>query len=103
MCQTPVTNDVITMQPVLDAGGELNKEGEYFLSNNALYHAKNHDMAITGLRAYFTSTSPLPIRARVVFDDNSATSIDMIEAPAGAQVRKIMKDGKLIIIRGEQQ
>lgn len=98
----PVTSGTVTMVPVLDAGGTLNQEDEYFLSNNALYCAKTYPRTILGLRAYFKSASPLPIRARVVFQDNAATSIPMVETQPANQVRKVLKDGQLIIIRGEE-
>ena len=98
----PVTSGDVTMVPVLDAGGTLNQSDEYFLSNNALYCAGTYPRDIMGLRAYFESTSPLPIRARVVFQDNEATSIPMVETQPTNQVRKVLKDGQLIIIRGEE-
>ena len=98
----PVTSGDVTMVPVLDAGGTLNQPDEYFLSNNALYCAGTYPRTILGLRAYFESTSPLPIRARVVFQDNEATSIPMVETQPANQVRKVLKDGQLIIIRGEE-
>ena len=98
----PVTSGDVTMVPVLDAGGTLNQPDEYFLSNNALYCAGTYPREIMGLRAYFESISPLPIRARVVFQDNAATSIPMVETQPANQVRKVLKDGQLIIIRGEE-
>jgi hypothetical protein len=98
----PVTSGDVTMVPVLDAGGRLDQSDEYFLSNNALYCAGTYPRDIMGLRAYFESTSPLPIRARVVFQDNAATSIPMVETQPANQVRKVLKDGQLIIIRGEE-
>lgn len=98
----PVTSGTVTMVPVLDAGGTLDQSDEYFLSNNALYCAGTYHREIMGLRAYFESTSPLPIRARVVFQDNAATSIPMVETQPANQVRKVLKDGQLIIIRGEE-
>lgn len=98
----PVTSGDVTMVPVLDAGGTLNQSDEYFLSNNALYCAGTYPREIMGLRAYFESISPLPIRARVVFQDNAATSIPMVETQPANQVRKVLKDGQLIIIRGEE-
>lgn len=98
----PVTSGGVTMVPVLDAGGTLDQSDEYFLSNNALYCAGTYSRDIMGLRAYFKSASPLPIRARVVFQDNAATSIPMVETQPANQVRKVLKDGQLIIIRGEE-
>ena len=98
----PVTSGTVIMVPVLDAGSTLNQEDEYFLSDNALYCAGTYPRTILGLRAYFKSASPLPIRARVVFQDNAATSIPMVETQPANQVRKVLKDGQLIIIRGEE-
>lgn len=98
----PVTSGDVTMVPVLDAGGTLDQSDEYFLSNNALYCAETYPRTILGLRAYFKSASSLPIRARVVFQDNAATSIPMVETQPANQVRKVLKDGQLIIIRGEE-
>ena len=98
-----VKKDVITMEPVLDGGDRLDEAGQYWLSaDNFLYNAGNYPTALLGLRAYFTSSSPMPIRARVVFDENQATSIPVVVAPEN-NVRKVMKNGQLIIIRGEQK
>lgn len=98
-----VKQGVITMEPVLDGGGRLDEAGQYWLSaDNFLYNAGNYPTALLGLRAYFTSSSSMPIRARVVFDENQATSIPMVVAPEN-NVRKVMKNGQLIIIRGEQK
>ena len=98
-----VKKDVITMEPVLDGGGRLDAAGQYWLSaDNFLYNAGNYPTALLGLRAYFTSSSTMPIRARVVFDENQATSIPVVVAPEN-NVRKVMKNGQLIIIRGEQK
>ena len=99
----PVNRGVITMEPVLDGGDRLDEAGQYWLSaDNFLYNAGNYPTALLGLRAYFTSSSPMPIRARVVFDENQATSIPVVVAPEN-NVRKVMKNGQLIIIRGEQK
>ena len=100
---TPVTVGAITMVPALDAVGTLNQNNQYYLSGGGLYNAGTYNMALVGLRAYFESTSPLPIRVRVVFQDNEATSIPMVEAQSENNVRKVMKNGQLIIIRGEQK
>ena len=101
---TPVTvGATITMVPALDAVGTLDQNNQYYLSGGGLYNAGTYNMAIVGLRAYFESTSPLPVRARVVFQDNEATSIPMVEAQSENNVRKVMKNGQLIIIRGEQK
>lgn len=100
---TPVTIDGITMVPVLDAGETLNQANQYYVSNAALYSAGTYPQAISGLRAYFTSSSPTPIRARVVFEENTATSIPMVETPTKVITRKVLKDGRIIIIRGEEQ
>lgn len=99
----PINRDVITMEPVLDGGDRLDEAGQYWLSaDNFLYNAGNYPTALLGLRAYFTSSSSMPIRARVVFDENQATSIPVVVAPEN-NVRKVMKNGQLIIIRGEQK
>ena len=100
---SPVTLDGVSMIPVLDAGGTLDQNNQYYLSGGGLYNAGTYNMALVGLRAYFESTSSLPIRARVVFQDNEATSIPMVEAQSENNVRKVMKNGQLIIIRGEQK
>ena len=99
----PVTIDGITMVPVLDAGETLNQANQYYVSNAALYSAGTYPQPISGLRAYFTSSSPTPIRARVVFEENTATSIPMVETPTKVSTRKVLKDGRIIIIRGEEQ
>ena len=99
---SPVEIDGITMMPVLDGDGQLNQSTEYYLSNNALYCAGTYPQSLLGLRAYFTSPSPTPIRARVVFGENEATSIPMVTTPE-TKAQKIIQDGRLIIIRGEHQ
>ena len=99
----PVTIDGITMVPVLDAGETLDQANQYYVSNAALYSAGSYPQAISGLRAYFTSSSPTPIRARVVFEENTATSIPMVETPTKVSTRKVLKDGRIIIICGEEQ
>ena len=93
----------ITMQPVLDGGGRLTQASEYWLaSDNYLYSAGAHPTALLGLRAYFINSTGRPIRARVVYGENEATSIPTVVAPEES-VRKVLKDGQIIIIRGEKQ
>ena len=99
----PVQVGAVTMMPVLDNGYLMDDPSEYYIWNGGLYCAGTYDMTSKGLRAYFTSSSPLPVRARVVLKDNEATSIPLVGVETGTQVRKIMKDGRLIIIRGEEQ
>ena len=97
------TAGAITMQPVLDGGGRLTQASEYWLaSDNYLYSAGAHPTALLGLRAYFINSTGRPIRARVVCGENEATSIPTVVAPEN-NVRKVMKDGQIIIIRGEKQ
>lgn len=90
------------MVPVLDAGGTLDQATQYYLFNNALYCAGEHNQPLLGLRAFFTSDSPTRIRARVTFNNNEETSIPVVTAPEN-NTQKVIKDGRLIIIRGEQQ
>jgi hypothetical protein len=99
----PVQVGAVTMMPVLDNGYLMNDPSEYYVWDGGLYCAGKYSMTSKGLRAYFTSYSPLPVRARVVLKDNEATSIPLVGVETGTQVRKIMKDGRLIIIRGEEQ
>ena len=99
---TQVKRGDLTMVPVLDGGGTLNQPTQYYLSNNALYCAGDYSQSLPGLRAFFTSATSTPIRARVIFDDNEATSIPTVIAPE-TKAQKIIKDGRLIIIRGEHQ
>ena len=100
----PVQVGAVTMMPVLDNGYLMDDPSEYYVWDGGLYCAGTYNMTSKGLRAYFTSSSPLPVRARVVLKDNEATSIPLIGVETGTQVRKIMKDGQIIIIiRGEEQ
>ena len=99
----PVQVGAVTMMPVLDNGYEMTSANEYYVWEGGLYCAGTYDMTSKGLRAYFLSSSPLPVRARVVLKDNEATSIPLVGVETGTQVRKIMKDGQIIIIRGEEQ
>ena len=99
----PVQVGAVIMKPVLDNGYLMDDPSEYYVWNGGLYCAGTYHMTSKGLRAYFTSSSPLPVRARVVLKDNEATSIPLVGVETGTQVRKIMKDGRLIIIRGEEQ
>ena len=100
----PITFGNITMQPVLDGGDKLTDDSEYWLAtDNYLYNANDPAVNMPGLRAYFISNSPLPIRARVVYGENEETELPIIQQQPENNVRKIMKDGQIIIIRGEQQ
>ena len=99
----PVQVGAVTMMPVLDNGYEMTSSNEYYVWNGGLYCAGTYNMTSKGLRAYFVSSSPLPVRARVVLKDNEVTSIPLVGVETGTQVRKIMKDGQIIIIRGEEQ
>lgn len=99
----PVQVGAVTMMPVLDYGYEMTSSDEYYVWDGGLYCAGTYNMTSKGLRAYFTSSSPLPVRARVVLRDNEATSIPLVGVESDNQVRKIMKDGQIIIIRGEEQ
>jgi hypothetical protein len=98
----PVEIEGLKMVPVLDGGGILELPTQYYLSNNALYCAGNYNQTLLGLRAYFSSSSPTPLRARVVFENNEATSIPVVTAPEN-NTQKLIKNGQLIIIRGEHQ
>ena len=99
----PVTIGAITMQPILDGGGRLDQASQYWLAaDNFIYSAGNHPTALLGLRAYFINSTGRPIRARVVYGENEATSIPTVVAPED-NVRKVLKDGQIIIIRGEKQ
>lgn len=100
----PITFGNITMKPVLNGGEKLTKTTEYWLAtDNYLYNANDPAVDMPGLRAYFISNSPLPIRARVVYGENEETELPIIQQQPENNVRKIMKDGQIIIIRGEQQ
>lgn len=100
----PITFGNITMKPVLDGGDQLTDDSEYWLAtDNYLYNANDPAVNMPGLRAYFISNSPLPIRARVVYGENEETELPIIQQQPENNVRKIMKDGQIIIIRGEQQ
>jgi hypothetical protein len=100
----PITFGKIKMQPVLDGGDQLTDDSEYWLAtDNYLYNANDPAVVMPGLRAYFISSSPLPIRARVVYEENEETELPIIQQQPENNVRKIMKDGQVIIIRGEQQ
>ena len=99
----PVQVGAVTMMPVLDNGYLMDDPSEYYVWEGGLYCAGTYNMISKGLRAYFVSSSPLPVRARVVLKDNEATSIPLVGVETGTQVRKIMKDGQIIIIRGEEQ
>ena len=99
----PVQVGAVTMMPVLDNGYLMEDPSEYYVWEGGLYCAGTYKMTSKGLRAYFVSSSPLPVRARVVLKDNEATSIPLVGVETDPQVRKIMKDGQIIIIRGEEQ
>ena len=99
----PVQVGAVTMMPVLDNGYLMEDPSEYYVWEGGLYCAGTYNMTSKGLRAYFVSSSPLPVRARVVLKDNETTSIPLVGVETGTQVRKIMKDGQIIIIRGEEQ
>jgi hypothetical protein len=99
----PVEIDGLRMVPVLDGGGIINGADQYYIWENALYCAGTYPQEMPGLRAYFTSAAPLSMRARVVFDENTTTSLPVVGGETNNGVQKIMKDGQIIIIRGEEQ
>ena len=82
---------------------DANNEGYYyFLAPNQLL-ANNAATTMLALRAYFKlALSPEQmrnLRARVVFDENTATELDDTIYDSSVQAQKILENGQLIIIR----
>lgn len=91
----------ISMVPVLDGGGILNGSTEYWLaSDNYLYNAGTYNADLLGLRAYFNIPAGSKVRARAVFNSNETTDIvDLTPENNTPSVKKVLKNGQLIIIR----
>ena len=91
----------ISMIPVLDGGGILNGSTEYWLaSDNYLYNAGTYNTDLLGLRAYFNIPAGSKVRARAVFNSNETTDIvDLTPENNTPSVKKVLKNGQLIIIR----
>ena len=103
--QTPIIftadGNTLTMKPVLTATTGAKTNGEYWLaSNRYLYNTQTN---LLSLRAVFElvvpSGSAVP-RARVVFNQNTATGMENVDA--SAQPVKTIINGQLYILRGEK-
>lgn len=98
-----VTQDA-TMIPVLFKSTFQTAETNYWLAENGYLYGGATD--IEGMRAYFTfpnltAEQVSRMRARVVFNENTETSVDNItidEAPI-----KVIQNGQLIIIRNGEK
>ena len=91
----------ISMVPVLDGGGKLTGSTQYWLaSDNYLYNAGTYNTDLLGLRAYFNIPTGSKVRARAVFNSNETTDIvDLTPENNTPSVKKVLKNGQLIIIR----
>ena len=91
----------ISMVPVLNGGGILKGSTEYWLaSDNFLYNAGTYNADLLGLRAYFNIPAGSKVRARAVFNSNETTDIvDLTPENNTPSVKKVLKNGQLIIIR----
>jgi hypothetical protein len=99
----PIQDDV-TFTPVLaptEVQGGAGTNNFILVADNRLARLSSTGTML-GLRAYFINSTGRPIRARVVYGENEATSIPTVVAPED-DVRKVLKDGQIIIIRGEKQ
>ena len=103
--QTSITftadGNELTMKPVLTAATGAKTNGEYWLaSDRYLYNTQTN---LLSLRAVFElnvpEASPVP-RARVVFNQNTATGMENVDA--SAQPVKTIINGQLFILRGEK-
>ena len=103
--QTSITftadGNELTMKPVLTAATGAKTNGEYWLaSDRYLYNTQTN---LLSLRAVFElnvpEASPVP-RARVVFNQNTATGMENVDA--SAQPVKAIINGQLYILRGEK-
>ena len=91
-----------------DMIGKINGAGStnglYWVGNNGYFY--NDDTSILGLRTYFSITdnngTPLNIRARVVVNENAATSVDNITNTDNTTI-KVIENGQLIIIRNGEK
>jgi len=79
----------------------LDNTMHYLGPNNYLYQPAT-SVSMAGYRAYFVlRDAPAGAPARIVFHDNAATAVDELQQPdAGAQ--KLLRDGQLLIMRGDQ-
>ena len=102
----PIVANQVTMYPVLKTISYNYDDGDpikFFLAADGYLHYNEASNQIKGLRAYFTFDNVTTIaqaskvRARIVFDENTETSVDNItmdEVPV-----KVIQHGQLIIIR----
>lgn len=93
---------LVNMVGLYDKSDILVNDNNYYLEANNLLYPYIATTSTKGLRAYFffhlTSGSPKPgIRARAVFDRNTTT--DLIVPNQPNNVKKIIENGQLIIIR----
>lgn len=93
---------LVNMVGLYDKSDILANDNNYYLEANNLLYPYIATTSTKGLRAYFffhlTSGSPKPgIRARAVFDRSTTT--DLIVPNQPNNVKKIIENGQLIIIR----
>ena len=105
---TPVTgaNGLTGTFTDIAAGGVL--VDNYIIANNAVWVA-NANNTLPANRAYIdaasvpsTTQAEIPGRRRVCMGENAATGLDQIVAPEG-QAMKVIENGQLIIIRGNEK
>ena len=100
-----IETDVVNMVGLYKPTSVELSDNNYYLGAENLLYEYNSDYALTnGFRAYFhfnfDSNSQAPIRARVVFQENTTTDIEELSEPAAAPAaEKVLRDGQLIIIR----
>ena len=90
---------------------ELDQNNLFLGANNTLYYPENdeHETRLRGFRAYFLipSTGAQAVArhtpARIVMHKQTPTDVEAIGEGTKGEWRKILRDGQLIILRGDKE
>ena len=95
------TNSVLNFEMVGVINGSGTTGNQYWIGNQGYFY--NDDVAKLGLRTYFNIEGmPKGMRARVVVNENAATSVDNITNTDNTTI-KVIENGQLIIIRNGEK
>ena len=100
------TADILTteinMLGIYDQTDVPASELNYYLGSNNYLYRYRETKTTKGFRAYFHLNNALPqnCSARVVFQDETPTDMEDVEMPEADSVRKIIRNGQVVIIRG---
>jgi hypothetical protein len=99
--QVQVSGAGVTFDMVGVINGSGTTGNQYWIGNQGYFY--NDDVAKLGLRTYFNIEGmPKGMRARVVVNENAATSVDNITNTDNTTI-KVIENGQLIIIRNGEK